>query len=76
MERYVLRFRGPSAPSDQLDALRRRVKVLDASSKMLFVETNAAEAEQLKADFPLWTIAKEVTYTIPEQPIRIRKPIK
>jgi hypothetical protein len=76
MERYVLRFRGPAAPSEQLDALRRRVKVLDASPKMLFVETNAAEAEQLRADFPLWTVSKEVNYRIPEQPIRVRKPPK
>lgn len=74
MERYVLRFRGPSAPGDQMDALRQRVKVLDASPKQLLIESNPAEIEQLRADFPEWIVSKEMMYTIPEQPIRVRKP--
>jgi hypothetical protein len=74
MERYVLRFRGPSAPGDQMDALRQRVKVVDASPKQLLIESDAAEIEQLRADFPQWMVSKEMTYTIPEQPIRVRKP--
>jgi hypothetical protein len=74
MERYVLRFRGPSAPGDQMDALRQRVKVLDASPKQLLIESNPAEIEQLRADFPQWIVSKEMMYTIPEQPIRVRKP--
>lgn len=73
MERYVLRFRGPSAPGDQMDALRRRVKVLDASPKQLLIETDAGEVKQLTADFPQWMVSKEMTYTIPEKPIRVRK---
>ena len=74
MERYVLRFRGPVAPADQVDAVRQRVKVLDASAKQLLIETAATEGERLTADFPQWMVTKEVTYTIPEKPIRVRKP--
>lgn len=74
MERYILRFRGPSAPSDQVDALRRRVKVVDTSAKLLLVEADPAEVKQLTADFPQWTVSKEVTYGVPEKPLRIRKP--
>lgn len=74
MERYALRFRGPAAPGDQVDALRQRVKVLDSSPKQLLIEADAAQIEQLSADFPQWIVSKEVTYTIPEKPIRVRKP--
>lgn len=73
MERYVLRFRGPVAPGDQVDALRKRVKVLDSSPKQLLVEADASGIDQLATDFPQWTAAKEVTYNIPEKPIRIGK---
>ena len=76
MERYVLRFRGPSAPDDQVTALRQRVKVVDASAKQLLIETGTDEAERLKADFPQWMVAKEITYTIPERPIRASNPPK
>ena len=76
MERYVFRFRGPAAPREQSDALRKRAKVVDSSPKQLLVEVDASEIEQLATDFPQWSVSKEVTYRIPEQPIRVRKPPK
>jgi hypothetical protein len=76
MERYVFRFLGPAAPSDQSDALRKRAKVVDSSPKQLLVEADASEIERLATDFPQWTVSKEVTYKIPEEPIRVRKPPK
>jgi len=70
----VFRFRGPAAPKEQSDALRKRAKVVDSSPKQLLVEADAAEIERLASDFPDWMVSKEVTYKIPEEPIRVRKP--
>jgi hypothetical protein len=76
MERYVLRFRGSVAPGDQVKALQRQVKVVDSSPKQLLIEADDDQLERLKSDFPEWMVAKEVTYKIPETPVRVRKPAK
>jgi hypothetical protein len=74
MERYVFRFRGPAAPSDQSAAIKKRAKVVDSSPKQLLVEGDPSEIDQLATDFPQWTVSKEVRYKIPEEPLRVRKP--
>lgn len=76
MERYVFRFRGSVAPSDQSKALGKRVRVVDSSPKQLLVEADASEIDRLASDFPQWIVSKEVTYKVPEEPIRVRKPPK
>lgn len=74
MERFILRFRGAAPTEAQLAELRQRVNVIDSSPKMLLFSAAAAELDRLTADFPQWTVAKEVTYQIPEKPIAVRKP--
>jgi hypothetical protein len=73
MDRYIARFRGPAPPADQLSRLRQRLSIVDSASRMLLFEADEAEAKKLADEFPEWTIAKEISYTIPEKPVRARK---
>lgn len=75
MDRYVLRYRGPSAPADEVEAIRRKVNVVDSSGKMMLVEADPEQAEQMQSDFPEWLVAKEAIYRIPERRHQIRKPV-
>lgn len=73
MERFILRF-GPATPSvAQLADLHQRLHVVDSTPKMLLFEAAPGELDKLSADFPQWSVAKEVTYQLPERPPQIRK---
>lgn len=71
----MLRYRGPSAPADEVEAISSKFNVLDSSGRMMLVEAEPAQAEQMQSDFPGWLVAKEAIYRIPERSHKIRKPV-
>jgi hypothetical protein len=73
MGRYIARFRGPAPPADQLARLRQRLSIVDSAPRMFLFEADEAEVKKLADEFPEWTIAKEISYKIPEQPVRTQK---
>jgi hypothetical protein len=74
MERFVVRFTGGgAAPPEQASMIKRRCKVIDESSRMLLIEAEPADVEQLLADLPGWKSSKEVHYTSPEPPLSVAK---
>ena len=75
MERFIVRYTGPAAaPPDQVGLIRKRFRVIDESSKMLLIEAEPADIEQMKATLPGWKSSKEVQYRVPETPLSVMKP--
>jgi hypothetical protein len=67
--RYILRFSGPG-PIPEQDRKRigsaKGVKIVDGSSRMLLIESNAVNAEQLIESKPDWKLIPEQTIGLPD----------
>lgn len=75
--RFVLRYRGDGPPPEaDLERLRRLpgTTVLDASSRMVLVESAEDSLAGLVEAFPDWVVAPQQTIALPDTRPRISGP--
>ncbi len=75
--RFVLRYRG-DGPTPEADVAQVRdlhdAVVVDASSRMLLVESEPEPLRQLLDTLPDWIMAPEQQYGVPDTRKRIERP--
>lgn len=75
--RYVLRYRG-DGPKPAADVARVRelagVDVVDASPRMLVVESEPTALGALVDDLPDWVMAPEQAYEVPDTRKQVERP--
>lgn len=75
--RFVLRYRGEGATPDgdvaRVQDLHDAV-VVDASARMLLVESHPEPLRQLVDTLPDWVLAPEQAYAVPDTRERIERP--
>ena len=75
--RFILRYHGPGpAPAGDVAQLRglEDAVVVDASSRMLLVESEPEVLRSLVADLPHWIMSPEQAYGVPDLRARIERP--
>jgi hypothetical protein len=77
MDRFILRFRGPSpGPAEDIQRIRslRRLTVIDDSSpRMLLVEAPETELKALVDSMPGWIVTQEKMVPLPDPRPKPRK---
>ncbi len=75
--RFILRYHGPGpAPAGDVAQLRslEDAVVVDASSRMLLVDSEPEVLRSVVADLPDWIMAPEQAYGIPDVRARVERP--
>ena len=75
--RFILRYRGPgAAPAGDLAQLRglEDAVVVDASSRMLLVESEPEALRSVVDDLPDWIMAPDQGYSLPDVRPAIERP--
>ncbi len=75
--RFVLRFTGEGpAPSADVERVRELpgTTVVDASARMLLVESGAEHLARLVDDLDHWVMAPERTYAVPDTRKKVEGP--
>jgi hypothetical protein len=75
--RFILRYDGPGpAPAGDVAQLRgiEDAVVVDASSRMLLLESEPETLRSVVADLPDWIMAPEQAYGLPDVRPRIERP--
>ena len=77
MDRYILRFRGPSPglPEDiqRIRSLRRLTVIDDSSPRMLLVEAPESELRALVDSMPGWIMTQEKMIPLPDPRPKLRR---
>ena len=75
--RFILRYRGPGpAPAGDVAQVRglEDAVVVDASSRMLLVESEPETLRSVVDDLPDWIMAPDQGYGVPDARARIERP--
>ncbi len=76
MPRFIMRYKGSGAkPVDDVQRIRRvpSVDVLDETSRMVLVESDAATASHLAQEFGDWSVAPDTRVPLPDTRQRVKR---